>query len=133
MRIRSYQDLEVWQKAMDLVEDCYRLTREFPDSEIYGLSSQLQRSAVSIPANIAEGRERGRTKEFLHHLSIPYGSLAELETHALIVRRLGYVNEENLRQFMDKAAEIGRMLNGLRGSLEHKTRIAGSRPLAPDP
>jgi four helix bundle protein len=122
MTIHSYQDLEVWQKAMDLVEDCYRLTREFPKNEVYGLSSQLQRSAVSIPANIAEGRERGRTKEFLHHLSIAYGSLAELETHILIARRLDYVNEENLRQLMDRIAEIGRMLNGLRGSLEHKTR-----------
>jgi four helix bundle protein len=122
MTIRSYQDLEVWQKAMDLVEDCYRLTRGFPGSETYGLSSQLQRSAVSIPANIAEGRERGRTKEFLHHLSIACGSLAELETHVLIARRLDYLNEENLRGLMDKIAEIGRMLNGLRGSLEQKTR-----------
>jgi len=120
--IRSYQDLEVWQKSMELVEDCYRLTRQFPDSEVYGLSSQLQRSAVSVAANIAEGRERGRTQEFLHRLSIAYGSLAELETHILIARRLNYVNEEPLRQLMDKTAEIGRMLNGLRGSLERKTR-----------
>jgi four helix bundle protein len=126
MTIRSYQDLEVWQKAMDLVEDCYRVAREFPDNEVYGLSSQLQRSVVSIPANIAEGRERGRTKEFLHHLSIAYGSLAELETHILIARRLNYVSEENVRQLMDKIAEIGRMLNGLRGSL-------GQRKLIPDP
>lgn len=122
MTIRSYQDLEVWQKAMDLVEDYYRLTMGFPDNEIYGLSSQSQRSAVSVPANIAEGRERGRTKEFLHHLSIAYGSLAELETHILIARRLNYVDEETLRQLMDRVAEIGRMFNGLRGSLGHKTR-----------
>lgn len=120
MTIRSYQDLEVWQKSMELVEDCYRLTRQFPDSEVYGLPSQLQRSAVSVAANIAEGRERGRTQEFLHRLSIAYGSLAELETHILIARRLNYVNEEPLRQLMDKTAEIGRMLNGLRGSLERK-------------
>lgn len=133
MTIRSYQDLDVWQKAMDLVEDCYRLTRESPACEVYGLSSQLQRSAVSIPANIAEGRERGRTKEFLDHLSIAHGSLAELETHILIARRLNYVNEESLRQFMEKMGEIGRMLNGLRGSSEHKTRIRGPRSLAPDP
>jgi four helix bundle protein len=131
MTIRSYQDLEVWQKAMDLVEDCYRLTREFPKNEVYGLSSQLQRSVVSIPANIAEGRERGRTKEFLHHLSIAYGSLAELETHILIARRLNYVNEENLRQLMDKIAEIGRMLNGLRGSLEHRTWSPNPQTLTP--
>ncbi len=107
---------------MDLVEDCYRLTKEFPKEEVYGLSSQLQRSAVSIPANIAEGRERGRTKEFLHHLSIAYGSLAELETHILIARRLDCVSEENIGQLMDKMAEIGRMLNGLRGSLKHRTQ-----------
>lgn len=129
MTIRSYQDLEVWQKAMDLVEDCYQLTSEFPENEAYGLSSQLQRSAVSIPANIAEGRERGRTKEFLHHLSIAYGSLAELETHILIARRLNYVNEEGLKQLMDKTGEIGRMLNGLRGSLEHKNLVPNPRSL----
>jgi four helix bundle protein len=116
---------------MDLVEDCYRLTKEFPNNEVYGLSSQLQRSAVSIPANIAEGRERGRTKEFLHHLSIAYGSLAELETHVLVARRLNYVNEENLGQLMDKIAEIGRMLNGLRGSLEHKNPTPDPRSLTP--
>ena len=134
MTIRSYQDLEVWQKSMELVEDCYRLTRQFPDSEVYGLSSQLQRSAVSVAANIAEGRERGRTQEFLHRLSIAYDSLAELETHILIARRLNYVNEEPLRQLMDKTAEIGRILNGLRGSLERKTRspIPDPRPLVGD-
>ena len=122
MIIRSYQDLEVWQKAMDLVEDCYRVTRRLPNNEVHALSSQLQRSAVSIPANIAEGRERGRTREFLHHLSIARGSLAELQTHLLIARRLDYVNEESLGQLMDEIAEIGRMLNGLRGSLQQKTR-----------
>jgi four helix bundle protein len=131
MTIRSYQDLDVWQKAMDLVEDCYRLTREFPDSEVYGLSSQLQRSAVSIPANIAEGRERGHTKEFLHHLSIAYGSLAEVETHILIARRLNYVSEESAKQLMDRIAEIGRMLNGLRGSLEHKNLVPDPQFLTP--
>ena len=128
MTIRNYQDLDVWQKALDLVEDCYRLTMGFPDNEIYGLSSQLQRSAVSVPANIAEGRERGRTKEFLHHLSIAYGSLAELETHILIARRLNYVDEETLRQLMDRVAEIGRMLNGFRGGLGDKTRALVSSP-----
>ena len=131
--IRSYQDLEVWQKAMDLVEDCYRLAGGFPKKEVCGLSNQLQRSAVSIPANIAEGRERGRTKEFLHHLSIAYGSLAELETHILIARRLNYVDEESLQQLMEKIAEIGRMLNGLRGSLEHKTRSPIPDPRSLDP
>jgi four helix bundle protein len=121
MTVRSYRDLEVWQKAMDLVEECYGLTREFPAAEMYGLSSQLQRSAVSVAANIAEGRERGGSREFLHHLSIACGSLAELETHILIAERLHYLNEERLRQLMDGTAEVGRMLNGLRRSLKDKT------------
>jgi len=129
VRIRSYRDLEVWQKAMDLVEDCYRLTGEFPKNEAYGLTGQLQRSAVSVPANIAEGRERAGTREFLRHLSIACGSLAELETHLLIARRLNYLAEEDLRRLMDKTAEVGRMLNGLRGALEHKNPAADPGPL----
>jgi len=131
VKIRSYRDLEVWQKAMDLVEDCYRLTGEFPKNEAYGLAGQLQRSAVSIPANIAEGRERAGKKEFVHHLSIACGSLAELETHLLIARRLNYVGEEDMMQLMERTAEIGRMINGLRGALAHRTPAAGPRPLTP--
>jgi len=78
---KGYRDLEVWQKAMDLVVVCYQTTKGFPKSETYGLANQLQRAAVSIPANIAEGRERQHSKEFLQHLAIAYSSLAELETH----------------------------------------------------
>ncbi len=81
MSLKSYRDLKVWQKAMDLVVMCYQTTKKFARSEIYGLVSQLQRAAVSIPANIAEGRERQHSKEFIQHLSIAYGSLAEVETH----------------------------------------------------
>jgi len=90
MSIKGYQDLEVWQKAMDLVVMCYQATRNFPKSEVYGLASQLQRAAVSIPANIAEGRERKHRKAFLQHLSIAYSSMAELETHIQIAQRLNY-------------------------------------------
>lgn len=79
MNIKSYRDLEVWQKAMDLVVVCYEITKEFPKNEIYGLTSQLQRAAVSIPTNIAEGQARQYTKEFIQYLSISYGSIAELE------------------------------------------------------
>jgi four helix bundle protein len=93
---KSYQDLEVWQKAMDLVVICYQMTKRFPKSEIYGLASQLQRAAVSVLANIAEGRQRQSSKEFLHHLSIAYGSLAEVETHAQIAGRLSYINEDQI-------------------------------------
>ncbi|MGB2808652.1 MAG: four helix bundle protein, partial [Sedimentisphaerales bacterium] len=80
MSIKGYQDLEVWQKAMDLVVMCYQATKNFPKSEVYSLANQLQRAAVSIPANIAEGRERKHKKEFVQHLSIAYSSLAEVET-----------------------------------------------------
>ncbi|MFH1562901.1 MAG: four helix bundle protein [Nitrospirota bacterium] len=120
MNIRSYRDLEVWQKAMELVIECYRITKEFPRSETFGLASQLQRAASSIPANIAEGRERQYTKEFLQHLSIAYGSLAELETHLEISWRLNYIDEKSLNGLLAKTAEIGRMLNGLRKSLVRK-------------
>ena len=78
--IASYRDLQVWRKAMDFVVACYEVARDFPKTETYGLSSQLQRAAVSIPANIAEGRSRRHTREFIHHLSIAYGSLTEAET-----------------------------------------------------
>jgi four helix bundle protein len=120
MSFKSYRDLEVWQKAMDLVILCYQITKKFPKSETYGLASQLQRSAVSIPANIAEGRERQHSREFLQHLSIAYSSLAELETHVQIAERLKYIDGNHLRQVLDKTGEIGRMINGLRRSLEKR-------------
>jgi four helix bundle protein len=118
MTIKSYRDLEVWQKAMDLVMECYEMTKAFPKAEIFGLSSQLQRAAVSVLANIAEGHARQHTKEFLQGLSIAYASLAEVETHILIAERLKYVNSSQSMKLMDKTAELGRMLNGLRRSLE---------------
>ena len=121
MNFESYRDLKVWQEAMDLVVECYGITREFPKSETFGLSGQLQRAAVSIAANVAEGRSRQHTKEFLQHLSIAYGSLAELETHLQIAERLNYIDSNRSKQLLDKASTIGRMLNGLRKSLKQKT------------
>lgn len=118
MSVKSYRDLDVWQKAMDLVVLCYKITKDFPDNEIYGLASQLRRAVVSIPANIAEGRERQHKKEFLQHLSIAYASLAEMETHIQIAERLNYIEVDQLKEVLDKSAEIGRMFNGLRRSLE---------------
>lgn len=116
----SYRDLDVWQKAMNLVTECYKITKTFPKHEIYGLSAQLQRAAVSIPANIAEGRERQHRKEFAQHISIAYGSLAELETHIQIAERLNYLDTDQAKRLLDQTAEIGRMLNGLRNSLTKK-------------
>src|SRR6266850_5911802 len=92
--IRDYRDLEVWQKAMDLVADCYTVTKQFPREELYGLTAQLRRSAVSVPSNIAEGRGRRGIGGFLYHLSVANGSLVELETQLLIAVRLGYLNHE---------------------------------------
>lgn len=120
MEVKGYQDLKVWQKAMDLVTICYKKTLEFPTDEIYGLTSQIKRAAVSIPANIAEGYGRRYPKEYIRHLSIAYGSLAELETHFQIAHRLNYVDENHLGIILSKSNEIGRMLNGLSKSIESK-------------
>jgi len=118
--MKSYQDLEVWQKAMDLVVLCYKISEKFPKNETYGLASQLQRAAISIPANIAEGRHRQHSKEFLQHLSIAYASLAELETHVQIAGRLNYINQNQIDEILNKTREIGKMLNGLRRSIDKK-------------
>ena len=118
--VKSYRDLEVWQKSMDIVFECYQITKEFPKSELCGLTSQLKRAAVSVPANIAEGQARQHTKEFLQHLSIAYGSLAELETHIQIAEPLKYLDTGQCRQLINKTSTIGRMLNGLRKSLKKR-------------
>jgi four helix bundle protein len=117
---KDYRDLDVWREAMDFVVDCHRVSRAFPKGEAYGLTSQLQRAAVSVPANIAEGQGRQHDKEFLQHLSIAYGSLAEAETHVQIACRLEYLDSRVESSMLAKAARIGRMLNGLRKSLETK-------------
>src|SRR5687768_4338325 len=94
MTIKSYRDLIVWQKGMDLVEDVYKKTKEFPKEELYGLTSQLRRAVVSVPSKIAEGQGRNSTKEFAP--SIAYGSLCEVETQCLIAHRLGYLERRDL-------------------------------------
>lgn len=122
--IQSYRGLQVWQKATDLVVKCYRLTKLLPKSEIYGLASQTQRAAVSIPANIAEGHGREHLGDYLHHLSVANGSLMELETHLLIADRLGYLQESQLAPVFKLTAEVGRMLAALTRSLKknlHRT------------
>jgi four helix bundle protein len=120
MNIRSYQELKVWQKSMDLVVSCYGVCKTFPTVEKYGLTSQLQRAAVSIPANIAEGKHRQHTKEFLQHLSIASGSLAELETHLLIAERLNYISKQEIFSLLEQTTEISKMIFGLRKSLKQK-------------
>ncbi len=120
MIIRSYRELEVRQKAMDLVVLCYQAAEKFPKGEMYGLVAQLQRAAVSVPANIAEGQGRNHTREFINHLSIAYGSLMEVETHLQIAARLAYIAQSELDSLVVKTNEIGRMLNGLMQSLNRR-------------
>ena len=118
--VNSYRDLQVWQKATDLVVECYRLSKLLPKSETYGLVSQMQRAAVSIPANIAEGHGRQHLGDYLHHLSIANGSLMELETHLIISNKLLYIKEADLEPLLLRTAELSRMLAGLTKSLRKK-------------
>lgn len=122
MSVSSYRDLEVWKKSIQLVKITYALTKEFPKEELYGLTNQIKRAAISIPANIAEGRNRNTKKEFLNFLKISYGSLAELETHVIIAFELEYCSQNTLDNILAMTAEIGRMINGLRKSLLTDTR-----------
>ena len=114
----THKDLEVWKKSMDLVEDVYKLMKQLPESEKYGLISQMKRSSISIPSNIAEGAGRASTKEFIRFLDIATGSLSELETQLLLVQRLGFSN--NILSLEEKINSIGKMLYGLKLSLKKK-------------
>lgn len=120
MTVQSYRQLIAWQKAMELVRQIYETTKNFPKEEVYGLTSQIRRAAVSVPSNIAEGQGRDSTKEFLHHLSIAYGSLMETETQILIAGSLNYLKADELNSILEKSAETGRLINGLIRSLKTK-------------
>lgn len=117
---RSHEDLDVWRAAIDLVDGIYDLSARLPPTEKFGLVSQMQRAAVSVPANIAEGCGRDTTKDLLRHLSISQGSLAELRTLLVIVRRRSFATEDLLATLETSAARIGRMLVGLQRSLRTK-------------
>lgn len=116
-KIKSYNDLFAWQKSIELVTETYKLTQLFPKEEIYGLTSQIRRSAVSIPSNIAEGQSRNTTGEFIQFLGIAKGSLAELETQFVIANNLNYISNENLADLKKKTADINRLILGLIKSL----------------
>ena len=113
----NYKDLKVWEKSLDLVLECYRISRSFPKRETYGLTAQLRRAAVSIPANIAEGNSRESRKEYIRYITIAYSSLAELETHLVIGKRLNYFELHHYERINKRTEEIGKMQNGLRNSL----------------
>ena len=120
-KLKSYRDLEVWKKSIELAEMVYRISARFPSEEKFGLTSQVRRAAVSVPANIAEGAERHGTGEFLQFLGIASGSLAETETFLILAQRLGLTTSEQTKPLMSRASEVGRMLNGLKRSLRSKS------------
>ncbi len=113
MYIKSYKELIVWQKSIELVEEIFLLTNSFPKSEIYGLTSQMRRAAISIPSNIAEGYGRKSTKSYIQFYSITYGSALELETQMIITKRLKLVSENRLQIAEGLLVEVSKMLNSM--------------------
>lgn len=109
--MKSHKDLDVWKKSMEMVANIYRLTRQFPSDEQFGLTSQIRRSAISIPSNIAEGAARNSDKEFKHFLYIALGSASEVETQLLIAEKLGFL--ESAGFFQSEISDIRKMLTGL--------------------
>jgi len=109
----TYTDLQVWQAAMDLAEDLYRITKGFPKEETYGLTVQLRRAAVSVPSNIAEGKGRASDKELCQFLCHSRGSLFEIEPQINLAQRLGYLDKEKADSILRKTARVGQLLNGL--------------------
>lgn len=119
-QVRGYEQLEVWRRSMDFVVMVYELTKDFPREERFGLTQQLQRAAVSVPSNLAEGRSRETTKDFLHFTVIARGSLAECVTQLQIAGRLGYHAQEYIEEAVDQATVLMKMINALRRSLLKK-------------
>jgi four helix bundle protein len=120
MAVKSYRDLDVWQRAMKLAELCYKETNGFPARETYGLASQIRRAAVSIASNIAEGNSRRTRQAYLNQLSIALGSQSELETQVELSRRLALFSEKSAHDILELAEVVGRMLHSLIRSLEQK-------------
>ncbi|MEJ2069149.1 MAG: four helix bundle protein [Syntrophobacterales bacterium] len=120
--VRTFRELVVWQKALDLVKEIYRVTQEFPKEEIFGLTSQLRRAAVSVPSNIAEGQGRLTEKEFRQFLGNARGSLAEVETQIIIANDLDFINDQDFKNLSAMITEVGRVLNGLISSVISEKR-----------
>ena len=118
--IQSYRDLKVWQEGMNLVETCYRVTKTFPKEETYGMTSQIRRAAVSIPANIAEGYGRKSRGEYIQFLYIAQGSLKELETHLLLAIRVELASEQIINTVLNQCELVGKILLSLIRALENK-------------
>lgn len=123
---KSYEDLQIWQKAMSLAELIYQITGQFPSEEKYGLVSQLRRCAVSIPSNIAEGCARESQKEFLQFLSVAQGSTTQLKTQILLSQRISYIDDIRTQKLVSATEEIAKMLYGLRRSLSSNQQLTTS-------
>ena len=119
-KVRNYRDLAVWQRGMDIALAVYQATKEFPDDERFGIISQLRRAATSVPANIAEGHGRSSTKDYLRHISIAIGSLAETATFIELAGRLNYGSIDELRRIFELITEERRMLRTLQKSLRRR-------------
>ena len=115
--IKTHKDLLVWKKSIDLVEQIYKFTKQFPKEELYGITNQMRRCVVSIPANIAEGSGRKNKAEFIQFLHIALGSASELETHLIISQRLGFLSSNSYDEIMNALNEIIKMICGLINSL----------------
>ena len=121
MKVKSYRDLLVWQKAMQITQEVYLLVRKLPKEELYALSDQIRRSSVSIPSNIAEGQERNSTSEFTRFLNISQGSRAELETQLQIGLMIGYFTKEEIDPILEELTLLGKMTHSLINSLKPPT------------
>jgi len=129
--VSSYEDLAVWQRGMELVVRIYEIARRLPTTERYGLAAQMRRAAVSIPANVAEAHGRRHIGDKLRFLSIANGSLKELETEVKIMSRLGFLPNQEARDFAVGSEELGRMLAGLMRSLRRRVVPTATRHLPP--
>ena len=118
--VQSYRDLVAWNKAMDLVTEIYRVTHNFPKEELFGLTSQLRRAAVSIPSNIAEGKGRLSKGEFRQFLGNARGSLAEVETQLIIAQKISYLDEPEINRLLSQVEEVGKILNGLISAVKNQ-------------
>jgi four helix bundle protein len=125
MSISRFRELKAWQLGMDLTEKVYLLTDSFPKSEIYGLSSQIRRCAVSIPSNLAEGHGRTSAKEFLQFIAIAYGSICELETQILLSHRLKYLDQSNLETVSALLTETSKTIHGLQKAIRERVETKG--------
>lgn len=119
-KVMNFKELRIWQQAMDLTKTVYILMREMPKEELYGLTNQIKRAAVSIPSNIAEGQAKG-TKEFIHYLTIAKGSLSELETQLILTTRLHMIPEEKIQPILMEVESLHRQINSLKNRLQPPT------------